>query len=293
MQIQKEEVRIFMSDIAIVTDSTAYIPQDLREQYDITMVPLNVIFGETVFKEEDLTTETFYEKMRQADELPTTSQPSIGLFEETFHQLGQEHDEIIVITLSSGISGTYQTAVAAGNMTDNVNVHVFDSEVSCMVQGLFVLAAAKMVRKGLESQAILAQLESMKKKSRAYFMADDLSHLHRGGRLNGAQLVVGSLLQIKPVLHFDNKVIVPYEKVRTAKKALAKIFSLLDNDAKDGAALDIVVIHANRPEKAEEIAAELKGKYPATNVHFSYFGPVIGTHLGEGSIGIGWVETQV
>ncbi|MCR6112170.1 DegV family protein [Bacillus sp. A301a_S52] len=278
-----------MSDIAIVTDSTAYIPQDLRKQYDITVVPLNVIFGETVFKEDDLTAETFYEKMRKVDELPTTSQPSIGLFEETFYQLGQDHDEIIVITLSSGISGTYQTAVAAGNMIDNVNVHVFDSEVSCMVQGLFVLAAAKMVRNGIESQAILAQLESMKKKSRAYFMADDLSHLHRGGRLNGAQLVVGSLLQIKPVLHFDNKVIVPYEKVRTAKKALAKIFSLLDEDARDGAALDIVVIHANRPEKAEELVAELKAKYPATNVHLSYFGPVIGTHLGEGSLGIGWV----
>ncbi|UTR16078.1 DegV family protein [Salipaludibacillus sp. LMS25] len=292
MQIQTEEVRIFMNHIAIVTDSTAYIPQDLREQYGITMVPLNVIFGETVFKEEeDLTTETFYQKMRQVEELPTTSQPSIGLFEKTFHHLAKDHDEIIVITLSSGISGTYQTAVAAGNMTDGVTVHVVDSEVSCMVQGSFVLAAAKMARNGIASDTILAQLESMKKKSRAYFMADDLSHLHRGGRLNGAQLVVGSLLQIKPVLHFDNKVIVPYEKVRTAKKALAKIFSLLDEDAKDGTPLDISVIHANRPEKAEEIAAELKAKYPATNVHISYFGPVIGTHLGEGSLGIGWVAS--
>lgn len=282
-----------MSNIAIVTDSTAYIPKELRKQHHITMIPLNVIFGQDSYKEEmEITDEQFYEKMKKTEELPKTSQPAIGLFEEAFQKLADNHEQIIVITLSSGISGTHQTALAAGNMTPDVQVHVFDTEVSCMVQGFYVLSAAKMANQGYSSKAILDHLYNMKNHMHAFFIADDLNHLHRGGRLNGAQLFVGSLLQIKPVLHFDNKVIVPYEKVRTTKKALAKIYSLLDADAKDGAPLDITVIHGNRPVKAARIAGELQEKYPNANVIISYFGPVIGTHLGEGSLGIGWVDSR-
>lgn len=283
-----------MSNIAIVTDSTAYIPQELRKEHQITMIPLNVIFGQDSYKEEmEITDQQFYEKMKETEELPKTSQPAIGLFEEAFQKLADDYEQIIVITLSSGISGTHQTALAAGNMTPDVQVHVFDSEVSCMVQGFYVLSAAKMANQGYSSKAILDHLYNMKNHMHAFFIADDLNHLHRGGRLNGAQLFVGSLLQIKPVLHFDNKVIVPYEKVRTTKKALAKIYRLLDVDAKDGAPLDITVIHGNRSDKAAKIAAELREKYPNTNVNISYFGPVIGTHLGEGSLGIGWVDSRV
>lgn len=282
-----------MSKIAIVTDSTAYIPKKLREQHHITMVPLNVVFGQESFKEEEeITDRQFYEKMKESEELPTTSQPAIGLFEETFQKLADDHDQIIMITLSSGISGTHQTALAAGNMTPDVQVHVFDTEVSCMVQGFYVLTAAKMANQGYSSKAILDHLYTMKNNTRAYFIADDLNHLHRGGRLNGAELFVGSLLKIKPVLHFDNKIIVPYEKVRTMKKALAKISSLLEEDAKDGTPLEITVIHGNRPDEAAEIANGLRTKYPNTNVSISYFGPVIGTHLGEGSLGIGWSDLK-
>ncbi|MCE7792715.1 DegV family protein [Salipaludibacillus sp. CUR1] len=283
-----------MSKTAIVTDSTAYIPKDMREQHHITMVPLNVAFGNESYKEEwEITTDDFYKKMKETEELPTTSQPSIGLFEETFQKLADTHDEIIVVTLSSGISGTHQTAVAAGNMTGDVDVHVFDSEISCLIQGFYALHAAKMANEGENARKILDHLYDLKKSTRAYFMADDLNHLHRGGRLNGAQLLVGSLLQIKPVLHFENKVIVPYEKVRTEKKALARICKLLHEDAQDGTPLDIAVIHANRPDKAEKIAADLREKYPNSTVYISYFGPVIGTHLGEGSLGIGWVKSHL
>lgn len=282
-----------MSKIAIVTDSTAYIPKELREEHHITMVPLDVNFGEETFKEEwEITSEDFYEKMKRTEKLPTTSQPAIGLFEEKFQELAENHQEIIVITLSSGISGTHQTALAAGNMTEGVDVHLFDSEVSCMVQGFYVLSAAKMAKQNYSSKEILDHLYEMKNNIQAYFIADDLNHLHRGGRLNGAQLFVGSLLKIKPVLHFQNKVIVPYEKVRTAKKALARIYGILDVDAKSGDPLDITVIHGNCPEKAAEIAEVLQEKYPNSHVGVSYFGPVIGTHLGEGSLGIGWVDSR-
>lgn len=280
-----------MSNIAIVTDSTSYIPEELREKHQITMIPLNISFGDETFKEEiDITSEDFYYKMQHTEKLPTTSQPSIGLFEEMYGDLGSKYDEIIVITLSSGISGTFQTAVSAANMFDDLPVHVFDTEVSCMIQGFYVLEAAKMAEAGETSAAILERLESLKDRTKAYFMADDLTHLHRGGRLNGAQLFIGSMLKVKPVLHFENKMIVPYEKVRTEKKALAKIHMLLDTDLTNGEDVSIAVIHGNCPEKAEPIAAKLRYDYPDATVYISHFGPVIGTHLGPGSLGIGWMK---
>ncbi|MDG5786682.1 DegV family protein [Evansella sp. AB-P1] len=286
-----EEVIKFMGKVAIISDSTAYIPKDVREKNNIVMIPLNVVFGEEEYKEElEITTEQFYEEMKTKEALPKTSQPAVGLFEQRYRELGEDYDEIIVITLSSGISGTYQTAVSASTMVEDVKVHVFDSEISCFVQGFYVLKAAEMANAGRSSEEIIRELEEMKNSCRAYFMADDLSHLHRGGRLNGAQLIVGSLLQIKPVLHFENKVIVPFEKVRTAKKAISRILGLLDEDAKSGDAYNVTVIHAKRPEKAKELAEKIESKYPNCNVTISYFGPVIGTHLGEGSLGIGWVK---
>lgn len=283
-----------MNKTAIVTDSTSYIPADVRKQHQITMVPLNVMFGEEMYQEEtDITALEFYEKMQTAEELPTTSQPSVGLFEETFTRLAETVDDILVITLSSGISGTFETAHSAAQMVDGVNVYLFDSEVSCYVQGFYVLTAAKLAEDGMNAKQILSHLEKMKKRTRAYFMADDLNHLHRGGRLNSTQMLLGSLLSVKPVLHFKDKKIVPYEKVRTAKKAIAKILGLLHEDAKYGEPLDVVVIHANRPEKAKELAKYIKRHYPDVTVAISHFGPVIGTHLGEGSLGIGWTDADL
>lgn len=283
-----------MNKTAIVTDSTSYIPADVRKRHQITMVPLNVMFGEEMYQEEtDITALEFYEKMQTAEELPTTSQPSVGLFEETFTRLAETVDDILVITLSSGISGTFETAHSAAQMVDGVNVYLFDSEVSCYVQGFYVLTAAKLAEDGMNAKQILSHLEKMKKRTRAYFMADDLNHLHRGGRLNSTQMLLGSLLSVKPVLHFKDKKIVPYEKVRTAKKAIAKILGLLHEDAKYGEPLDVVVIHANRPEKAKELAKYIKRHYPDVTVAISHFGPVIGTHLGEGSLGIGWTDADL
>ena len=281
-----------MSKIAIVTDSTAYIPQSVREEQGITMVPLNVVFGGESYKEEvEITTSDFYEMMKNADQLPTTSQPAIGVFGNEFERLAKDYDQIISIHLSSQISGTYQAAVVAGDMVEGVEVFAFDSEISCMPQGYYVLEAARLAKEGKTAPEIIDRLNEMKQNIRAYFMADDLSHLHRGGRLNGAQLFVGSLLQVKPVLHFEKGKIVPFEKVRTAKKALNRIFSLLDEDASQGNPIHIVVIHANREEKAEQIASDIKEKYPHAKVTVSYFGPVIGTHLGEGSLGVGWFNS--
>nr|WP_077214821.1 DegV family protein [Bacillus dakarensis] len=275
---------------AVVTDSTAYIPKELREKLNIHMIPLSVIFGNETYQEEvDIEASDFYEMVKDK-ELPTTSQPSIGQFVTLFEKLREDYDAVISIHLSSGISGTYQGAVSAGDMVEGIKVIPFDSEISAMVQGFYVLEAAEMAAAGKELEEIMGRLEEMRHSLTAYFMVDDLSHLQRGGRLSSAQALIGSLLQVKPLLHFENKLIVPFEKIRTRKKAMKRIVELLEEDAKSGDAYRAVIIHANREEEAREWKAELEGKLPNVEFMISYFGPVIGTHLGEGSMGLGWVK---
>jgi DegV family protein with EDD domain len=275
---------------AVVTDSTAYIPKEMRDKLQIHMIPLSVIFGNETYKEEvEIQVSDFYEEVK-TKELPTTSQPSTGEFLTLFEKLAKDYDAVISVHLSSGISGTFQGAVTAGEMIEGIKVYPFDSEVSCMVQGFYAIEAAEMAQAGKGPDEIMARLNEMKTTTRAYFMADDLSHLQRGGRLSSAQAIIGSLLQVKPLLHFENKVIVPFEKIRTRKKAMKRIVDLLEEDAKSGDAYRAAIIHANREDEAKEWKAELEAKFPNVEFLISYFGPVIGTHLGEGSMGLGWVK---
>lgn len=275
---------------AVVTDSTAYIPKEIRDKWKIEMIPLNVIFGNEAYQEEvDITAEEFYQQVKEKD-LPTTSQPPIGQFVELFERLSKDYDAVVSIHLSSGISGTFAGAVTASTMVENIKVYPFDSEISCMPQGLYAIEAAKMALNGEDGDKIMSRLEELKKTARAYFMADDLSHLQRGGRLSSAQAIIGSLLQVKPLLHFENKVIVPFEKIRTRKKAMKRIVDLLGEDAASGESYQAAIIHANREEEAHEWKSELEALYPNVEFTMSYFGPVIGTHLGEGAMGLGWMK---
>ncbi len=274
--------------IAVVTDSTAYIQKDILEKLQIKMISLNVIFGNEVYQEEkELGPEDFYRIVKDR-ELPTTSQPPIGEFVELFESLSKEYDAVISIHLSSGISGTYQGAVTAGTMVDGIKVYPFDSEISCMVQGFYVIEAAKMALAGSSPEEIMTRLNEMKQDVRAYFMVDDLSHLQRGGRLSSAQAFIGSLLQVKPLLHFEDKKIVPFEKIRTKRRAMKRIEELLKEAVNDGAQYEAVIIHANNEEEAQVWRAELEPQLPNVDFTISYFGAVIGTHLGEGAMGLGW-----
>ncbi len=220
---------------AVVTDSTAYIPKEMRDRLHIHMMPLNVIFSNEAYREEiDITADEFYEEVKRQEKLPTTSQPPIGKFVEKFEELQKEYDDVISIHLSSGISGTYQGAASAGEMVEGIRFMRLIRKSGCMVQGFYVIEAAKMALMAKVQKKSLARLEEMKPSVKAYFMADDLSHLQRGGRLSSAQALIGSLLLVKPVLHFVDKVIVPFEKIRTRKKAMKRIADLLGEEAASG-----------------------------------------------------------
>lgn len=277
--------------VAILTDSTAYLPEDVRQAQDIHMIPLTVVFGEQSFSEEvDLTTEHFYKLVKQEKTLPKTSQPAIGEMVAMLEKLKEKYDEVLAISLSSGISGTYQTMITASQMVEGLSFAAFDSEISCFAQGFYVLEAAKRAKKGASVVEILARLEEMKQSMRAYFIVDDLNHLHRGGRLSGAQALIGSVLQVKPILHFVDTKIVPFEKIRTHKKAQKRLLELFAEDASTGVPIKATVIHANCKLQAQAFLDELKEKYSHVDFTFSYVGPVIGTHLGEGALALGWYK---
>ncbi|MCY7717633.1 DegV family protein [Bacillus altitudinis] len=276
--------------IAVVTDSTAYIPQELRDKHHIHMIPLNVIFGTESYREEvEMDWKTYYEEVKKHKELPTTSQPAFGELIELYEKLSETYDAVISIHLSSGISGTYNSAASANELVDGIDIYPFDTETSCMAQGFYVLEAAEKIQGGASPEEVISHLNYLKENQRAYFMVDDLTHLQRGGRLNGAQAFIGSLLKVKPILHFDNKLIVPFEKIRTRKKAISRIFELFDEDASRGVPMRATLIHGNREEEADELIAHLLEKYPHVEFYKSYFGAVIGTHLGEGSLALGWI----
>lgn len=276
---------------AVVTDSTAYTTPEERSRLHIRMIPLSVnIAGQLYAEEVDITASGFYDKVRGAKEFPKTTQPPIGEFVALYEELAKDYDEVVSIHLSSGISGTYQGAVQAGEMVEGIDVYPFDSEISCAAQGFYVLKAAQMAAEGASAKEIMDALADMKQSVRAYFIVDDLAHLQRGGRLSSAAALIGGLLQVKPILHFADKVIVPFEKIRTRKKAMKRVEDLLAEDATKYDALEAVVIHGNCEAEATAWMAQLAETYP--NVHFklSYFGPVIGTHLGEGAIALGWTK---
>lgn len=277
---------------AIVTDSTAYLTAEELERYGIHVIPLSVIYEGQSYEETSLTYEQFYDIMRGAKEFPKTTQPPIGRFVELFEQLSNDYDEVVSIHLSSGISGTYQGAVTAGDMVDNIDVYAFDSEISAAVQGFYAIKAGELAKDGATAQEILLALNDMKESVNAYFIVDDLAHLQRGGRLSSTAALIGGLLQVKPILHFVDKKIVPFEKIRTRKKALKRAEELLATEASKYAKMEAVIIHGNCLAEAQEWRAQLAAAYPNIDFKVSYFGPVVGTHLGEGAMGLGWTAKK-
>lgn len=278
--------------IAIMTDSTAYIPKEIREQHQIYMIPLNVIFSKESFKDEiDITTDEFYKKMKEEPELPTTSQPSVGEAKELLEEIAKDYDAVISIHISKKMSGTFHSIESAAGMVENLKVYTYDTEHTAMPQGFFVLEAVKLVKENKSPEEVIKVMDQMKQKTRAYFMVDDLSNLQRGGRIGGAQALVGSLLGIKPILHLVDGEVEPFEKIRTRRKAISRIMNMLLEDAEQGIVEKVAFIHGNNESAALELQQSFAKQYPSIETMISYFGPVVGTHLGANSIGATWYTT--
>ncbi|WP_251519128.1 MULTISPECIES: fatty acid kinase binding subunit FakB1 [Staphylococcus] len=282
--------------IAVLTDSTSYLPQNLIDKYDIRIAPLSVTFdnGDNYTENGAISSSEFYERMKTSKSIPTTSQPAIGEFIEHYEYFrDQGYTDVIGIFLSSGISGCYQTATQAADIVEGINIHTFDSELAAMIEGGYVLRALEMIEEGYEPQAIINELQSMREVSGAILMVDDLKNLQKSGRISGAQAWIGTMLKMKPVLKFQDGLIVPEEKVRTKKRALKTIIEKVTERVKDYEEVTLYIVEGDITEDSDWLYNELQQNYPQYRVHRSKLGPVVAAHLGSGGMGLGYTGRKI
>jgi len=285
---------VFTMKIAVVTDSTSYLSKEDIERYQIHVVPIPVIIDGRSYNEGvDISTEEFWDKLRSSKSFPSTSQPPLGEMIQLYQQLGDEgYDTIISIHLASTISGFVNSLKQVNENLTNTHVVVYDSQITVKLMGYLAIEASKLAAAGKSVDEIISRLDAVRATIDEIFVVDDLQNLVRGGRLSNASGFVGSLLKIKPLLTFDDESheIVAFEKVRSRKKALLRVEDLF---AEAVAAADYpiraIIIDGNDPEGGDNWQKQIKNKFPEIPIERSYFGPVIGTHLGEKSLALAWL----
>jgi DegV family protein with EDD domain len=273
--------------IKIVTDSSAYLPADLVQQHDIHVIPLRVLFGEQVYRDEiDLSHQEFYRMLTEAETLPTTSQPSAGEFFDLYSELSKDGHEIISIHISSKLSGTISSAQSAKEMLPEAKIAIIDSASTVMGLGLMVLAAVRAAAEGKTTSEIVAIVERMISEMNVVFVVDTLEYLQKGGRIGGAAALVGTLLKVKPILCLKDGRVEPLDKVRSKRKALARLLEVVEERVGPGTPIRVAVLHAQVPEEARELEQEVLAHFNCTECYLTEIGPAIGTHTGPGVVGL-------
>ncbi|WP_455387115.1 DegV family protein [Lactiplantibacillus pentosus] len=278
---------------AIVTDSASYLSAADVEKYDIHVVPITVIFGQQTYLENvEITSKEFYERMRTAPELPTTTQITLGQMQTMYDQLAAAgYDAVISIHLSSGITSFITNLESYLPNVTNIKVYPFDSLITAAGEADMVLLAAKLVAAGYTPEQVIEQLKKIRETTDVYFVVDNLSHLVRTGRLSNASGLVGNLLRIKPVLTFQDGKIVAIQKERTMRRAYTAIKAKLAAtiDAADYP-LRVTIENGNNPKLQAEWTADLKASFPDLTIDEGEIGPVVGVHVGEGVMGLIWAR---
>ena len=271
--------------VAIVSDSTCDLPPSLASARGITIVPLTLNFeGHSLLDGFDITPSEFYRRLPTATSHPTTSQPSPGRFAEAYEGLLTQYDAIVSLHISQKLSGTVESAQQAAEMTDPSRVHVVDTEVVSMSLGLMTLAAATMAERGADAKAIVDKIESMRGQVQTYFSVATLEFLRRGGRIGRASAMLGSVLQVKPVLSIRDGQVTPLERVRTFERALNRVVELAKSVDR-GQGVCAIVGHAAAEAEAERVGRELEPI--AETLMIQPLGPVVGAHAGPGVVGVG------
>jgi DegV family protein with EDD domain len=275
--------------VRVVTDSTSYIPAELAGPLDIRMVSLYVTFGGVTEREVDVDVDTFYQRMRASGEFPTSSQPSVAELIEAFEGPVSQGDEVVGVFISSDMSGTFSTASMARDQVlerhPGAVIELVDSRSNSMELGFAALAAAEAVRDGGDAKAAVEAARHMIDRSRWYFVPNTLDYLRMGGRIGAASALLGSMLEIRPILTVANGVTSPVKKVRTRARAIAEIADLFAADVAAKGFGDVIVHHISDEAAAADLASRIEaviGRPP----RIVPLGPVIGVHVGPGSLGI-------
>jgi DegV family protein with EDD domain len=271
--------------VKIVTDSLGDIPSELARELDITIIPLNVLFGEAIYRDGiDLSTEQFYKKLLKSKVSPTTQIPSLGVFVQAYDSLAEKSDEILVIANSRKLSASYDAMVqAVGEMKRPCRVEVIDSQWTIMAQGLIVIAAARAAEKGASLDELVALTKKNIPRADARMAFDSLTYLEEGGRIGKARAFLGSKLKVTPILGIREGEAFPFSREHSRARAIDHLyyFALSFSHIEE-----MAVEHANNLKEADALAKRLKSQFPETPLYRTTVSPVIGAHVGPRVLGV-------
>ena len=284
-----------MGKVAIVTDSSAYIPKELVKNLNITVVPLVVIWGtETLEDGLDILPSQFYQRLQTAKEMPTTSQVSVPNMQKAFSELLEQDYEVLGIFLSSKLSGTMQSATQGREelTSGKEKVTFVDSYTTAMAMGFQVMAAAKAATQGASVSDCKKLAEEAQKTSGVYFVVDTLEFLHRGGRIGGARRFLGSALNIKPILTVHDGKVEAAGSVRTKAKAVNHLIELVHDQCKGKSSVHLATLHANAEQEAKDLITKAEQGLTMVESVLSEVSPAIGTHTGPGTVGLAYLHSM-
>jgi DegV family protein with EDD domain len=273
--------------IVVITDSSAYIPEAALGDLSIPVIPLWVIWGEEHLRDGvDIDPPTFYRRLRSAQTFPTTSQPSAGEFEDFFRQVGSGADAVVGVFLTSKLSGTVANAQAAQARLADLTIRVVDALSTSMGLGFIVLAAARAAAAGKSLDEVVAAAEAMRDRVHLLFAVDTLEYLHRGGRIGGAKWLMGTALNIKPLLHLTDGTIEPLAQVRSKHKAIARMLEVAEERLGGKRMAEVAVLDVDSPEEGDAVAEQVRERFGISTIYRTAVSPAIGTHAGPGTVGI-------
>lgn len=279
-----------MSKVAIVTDSTATIPADLCQQYDIHVLPQVLIWGEeTLLDGVDIQPDEFYQRLEKDPVHPKTSQVTPAAFKQIYSQLLESEREILAILVSRKLSGTIESATQALEFFPGASIEIVDSQSVAMALGFQVLATARTVEEGASLQEAKAFAEKAAPHTGVVFAVDTLEYLHRGGRIGGGARFLGTALNIKPILEVLDGKIEAVERVRTRKKSLNRLVELIEERVGGRQPVRLASLHANAAEEARILLDETSQRLDAVESVFTEVSPVVGTHAGPGTVGLAFM----
>lgn len=283
-----------MSKVAIVTDSTANLPDEIIRNHPIYTVPLHVIWGDQEFLDQvEMTCDQFYARLRTDKILPTTSQPSPKEFKDLYVRLLEEGYDILTVTISSKLSGTMDSALQARAMLPGPRIEVFDSQTTSLAMGFQVLAAARLAKQGATLKECCAAVSQAREKSGVFFVLKTLEFLARGGRLGGASAFVGTMLNLKPILELRNGQVEPVERVRTSNKAIDRLLDIYEARIRqDSIPVRMACLHTDTPEEGEQLLERARQRFGVTEVSEAFIGrvsPVLGVYAGPGALGLAFM----
>lgn len=278
-----------MKKVAIITDSSAYLPDEMIKALNLSVVPLTLHWDDQSYRDGvDIRAEEFYDRLSESDTIPTTSQVTVSEFTRLFGSLLDQDYAVLALLISSGISGTVESALQAKMEFPDAPIEVLDTRLVSMALGFMVIAVARAAQAGASLEECKALAEEIYPKIGVYFTVDTLKYLNKGGRINTAKRVMGAALNIKPIMEIRDGKIELVESVRSRKKALTRMLEMVERDIAGREGVRIATFHAAAEEDCQKLMAEAETRFSPVEMLTTFVSPVIGAHTGPGTVSIAY-----